>query len=131
MSLAAEQKPATGLMAEQKRQYTQQGYLVFPHLFSRAEVGRWLRRLEELVLEQRPRPAGVRLQVEPVVERGDTAAAGKHKEVVQDESKASYEGWCREAEARVHWAHHVDFVYNIIRGCKRPPLASIATSRRF
>jgi methionyl-tRNA formyltransferase len=47
--------------------------------------------------------------------------AGKHKEVAQDESQASYEGWCRDAEGRIHWAHHVDFVYNLIRGCNPAP----------
>jgi methionyl-tRNA formyltransferase len=59
--------------------------------------------------------------VKAMLEAADLVAAGKHKEIVQDESKASYEGWCREAEARVHWAHHVDFVYNIIRGCNPAP----------
>lgn len=59
--------------------------------------------------------------VKAMLEAADLVAAGKHKEVVQDESKASYEGWCREAEARIHWAHHVDFVYNIIRGCNPAP----------
>src|SRR5574339_601790 len=59
--------------------------------------------------------------VKAMLEAADLIAAGKHKEVVQDESKASYEGWCREGEARIHWAHHVDFVYNIIRGCNPAP----------
>ena len=59
--------------------------------------------------------------VKAMLEAADLVAAGKHKEVMQDETKASYEGWCREAEARVHWAHPVDFVYNIIRGCNPAP----------
>jgi methionyl-tRNA formyltransferase len=46
---------------------------------------------------------------------------GKHREIVQDESQASYEGWCRETEARVHWGHHVDAVYDLIRGCNPAP----------
>jgi methionyl-tRNA formyltransferase len=41
--------------------------------------------------------------------------------VAQDESQASYEGWCRDAEARIHLAHHVDFVYDLIRGCNPAP----------
>ena len=41
--------------------------------------------------------------------------------MAQDDSQASYEGWCREAEARIHWAHHVDFIYNLIRGCNPAP----------
>ena len=56
-----------------------------------------------------------------MLEAADLVFAGKHKEVVQDESKASYEGWCREGEARVHWAHHVDSIYNLIRGCNPAP----------
>jgi serine/threonine protein kinase len=40
---------------------------------------------------------------------------------VQDESQATYEGWCRAAEARIHWANHVDFIYNLIRGCNPAP----------
>ena len=51
-----------------------------------------------------------------VVNRG---AVGK----VQDESRASYEGWCRDPEARVNWHNHVDLVYNLIRGCDPAPAA--------
>ena len=59
--------------------------------------------------------------VKAMLEAADLVAAGKHQEVVQDESRASYEGWCREAEGRIHWAHPVDFVYNLIRGCNPAP----------
>jgi methionyl-tRNA formyltransferase len=40
---------------------------------------------------------------------------------VQDESQASYEGWCRDAEARVNWHSHLDLIYNLIRGCDPAP----------
>jgi methionyl-tRNA formyltransferase len=59
--------------------------------------------------------------VKAMLEAADLVYAGKHKEIVQDESRASYEGWCRDAEARIHWAHHVDSVYNLIRGCNPAP----------
>ena len=59
--------------------------------------------------------------VAAMLEAADLVHAGKHRETVQDESRASYEGWFREAEARIHWAHHVDFVYNLIRGCNPAP----------
>ena len=59
--------------------------------------------------------------VAAMVEAADLVLAGKHRELVQDEAFASYEGWCREAEARVHWANHADFVYNLIRGCNPAP----------
>jgi methionyl-tRNA formyltransferase len=42
---------------------------------------------------------------------------------VQDESLASYEGWCRDAEARVNWHSHLDLIYNLIRGCDPAPAA--------
>jgi methionyl-tRNA formyltransferase len=59
--------------------------------------------------------------VQAMLEAADLVISGKHREVVQDESKATYEGWCRKAEARIHWASHVDFVYNLIRGCNPAP----------
>lgn len=59
--------------------------------------------------------------VAAMLEAADLVVAGKHKEVVQDESAASYEGWCREAEAKINWANHVDFIYNTIRGCNPAP----------
>jgi methionyl-tRNA formyltransferase len=59
--------------------------------------------------------------VQAMVEAADLVVAGKHKEVVQDESNASYEGWCRSAEARIDWAKPVDQVYNLIRGCNPAP----------
>jgi methionyl-tRNA formyltransferase len=61
------------------------------------------------------------LGVKAMLEAADLVLAGKHQETVQDEGKATYEGWCREAEARIHWAHHVDFIYNLIRGCNPAP----------
>jgi methionyl-tRNA formyltransferase len=61
------------------------------------------------------------LGVQAMLEAADLVVAGKHKEVVQDESRASYEGWCREAEARINWHNHVDFIYNLIRGCNPAP----------
>ncbi|MFZ3324299.1 MAG: methionyl-tRNA formyltransferase [Usitatibacter sp.] len=57
--------------------------------------------------------------VQAMLEAADLVVAGKHKEVVQDESQASYEGWFRANEARVNWNNHVDFIHNIIR-CADP-----------
>ena len=59
--------------------------------------------------------------VQAMLEAADLVVAGKHRERVQDESRASYEGWCRKAEARINWANHVDFVYNVVRGCNPAP----------
>jgi len=59
--------------------------------------------------------------VQAMVEAADLVVAGKHKEVKQDESQASYEGWCRANEAKVNWNNHVDFIHNTIRGCDPAP----------
>ena len=42
-------------------------------------------------------------------------------EVVQDEEQASYEGWFREAEAKISWASHASVIHNLIRGCDPAP----------
>ncbi len=59
--------------------------------------------------------------VQAMLEAADLVVAGSHHEYPQDESQATYEGWCRKAEARIHWANHVDFIYNVIRGCNPAP----------
>jgi methionyl-tRNA formyltransferase len=60
--------------------------------------------------------AALREAADLVVNHG---AVGK----VQDESQATYEGWCREPEARVNWHNHLDFIHNLIRGCDPAPAA--------
>jgi methionyl-tRNA formyltransferase len=59
--------------------------------------------------------------VSAMLEAADLVVAGTHKEAVQDESQASYEGWCRTAEARIDWAKPIDHVFNLIRGCNPAP----------
>jgi len=59
--------------------------------------------------------------VQAMLEAADLVMAGRHREVIQDESAASYEGWCRGAEAKINWANHVDFIHNLIRGCNPAP----------
>jgi methionyl-tRNA formyltransferase len=59
--------------------------------------------------------------VAAMVEAADLVVAGKHKEVVQDESAASYEGWCRANEVKVNWNNHVDFIHDTIRGADPAP----------
>jgi methionyl-tRNA formyltransferase len=56
-----------------------------------------------------------------MLEAADLVIAGKHREVTQDESQATYEGWCRAAEARIDWAKPIEQVYNLIRGCNPAP----------
>jgi methionyl-tRNA formyltransferase len=59
--------------------------------------------------------------VQAMLEAADLVVANKHREVAQDESQASYEGWFREAESRIHWASHVDFIHNLIRAADPAP----------
>jgi len=59
--------------------------------------------------------------VAALLEAADLVVAGKHRETVQDESQASYEGWCRANEARVNWANHVDAIHDTLRGCDPAP----------
>lgn len=59
--------------------------------------------------------------VAAMLEAADLVVAGKHREAEQDESQASYEGWCRAAEGKIDWARPIDHVYNLIRGCNPAP----------
>jgi methionyl-tRNA formyltransferase len=59
--------------------------------------------------------------VAAMLEAADLVLAGKHTETVQDESQASYEGWCRTAEAHIEWARPIDHIYNLVRGCNPAP----------
>ena len=61
------------------------------------------------------------LGVKAMLEAADLVMAGKHQEIVQDESQATYEGWCRAAEAAIDWTKPIDHVYNLIRGCNPAP----------
>ena len=61
------------------------------------------------------------LGVQAMLEAADSVFEGRHSETVQEDSKASYEGWCRAAESKIHWANHIDAVYNVIRGCNPAP----------
>jgi methionyl-tRNA formyltransferase len=61
------------------------------------------------------------LGVAALMEAADLVIAGKHTEVIQDETLASYEGWFRTEESKINWANHVDQVYNLIRACNPAP----------
>jgi methionyl-tRNA formyltransferase len=59
--------------------------------------------------------------IQALLEAADLVTSGKAVPVTQDESQASYLGWCRAAEASINWHNHVDLVYNLIRGCNPAP----------
>jgi len=59
--------------------------------------------------------------VKAMLEAADLVVAGKHREVVQDESQACYEGWFRANEAKINWNNHVDSIHDTIRGADPAP----------
>jgi len=59
--------------------------------------------------------------VAALLEAADLVVAGKHTEVIQDEARASYEGWFRANESKINWHNHVDVIHNLIRGCDPAP----------
>jgi methionyl-tRNA formyltransferase len=61
------------------------------------------------------------LGVAALLEAAELVDAGRHREVAQREELATYEGWCRDPEARINWHAHVDQVYDLIRGCNPAP----------
>jgi len=54
-------------------------------------------------------------------EAADLMVSGRAAQMAQDESQASYLGWCRGGESRINWHNHIDLVYNLIRGCNPAP----------
>src|SRR6185312_16323827 len=61
--------------------------------------------------------------VAALVEAADRVVSCRYDEIYQDETRASYEGWCRADKAQTNWHNHVDVVYNLIRGCNPVPAA--------
>ncbi|MDB5946928.1 MAG: methionyl-tRNA formyltransferase [Ramlibacter sp.] len=59
--------------------------------------------------------------VAALLEAATLVVGGQHTQREQDEALASYEGWFREEESRIHWGNHVDQVYNLIRACNPAP----------
>ena len=59
--------------------------------------------------------------VSALLEAAELVLSGRAEEWVQDETHASYEGWCRDAEARINWHTHIDALFNLIRGCNPAP----------
>ena len=59
--------------------------------------------------------------VEATLEAVDLVKAGKAQRVKQDESRASYEGWCSADNSRIDWGKPWAQIYNLIRGCNPQP----------
>jgi len=61
------------------------------------------------------------LGVEAVLEAIDLVRSGDPPHIPQDDSRATYEGWCRKANAEIDWDRSVGEVYNLIRGTNPQP----------
>ena len=61
------------------------------------------------------------LGIEAMCEAVDMIRDGNLVKDVQDESKATYESWCKKADAEIDWSKPVDEVYNLIRGTNPQP----------
>lgn len=59
--------------------------------------------------------------VEAMLESVDLVRDGKAPKIVQDESKSTYESWCRADDVEIDWSKPVDEVYNLIRGANPQP----------
>ena len=59
--------------------------------------------------------------VEALIESVDLVASGNAPRIAQDESNATYEGWCSSQDVRIDWSQNAGRVHNLIRGCDPQP----------
>ena len=59
--------------------------------------------------------------VDAMLEGVDLVSVGKAPSVVQDESKKTYESWCKAEDVEVDWSKPVQETYNLIRGANPQP----------
>ena len=64
------------------------------------------------------------LGVEALIESVDLVRTGNAPKIVQDESKATYEGWCKAEDVDVDWSASTSAVFNMIRGANPQPGAN-------
>ena len=62
-------------------------------------------------------PLGVKALLEGV----DLVRGGKAPKIVQDESLATYEGWCKKEHVQVDWQKPLQTIWNLIRGADPQP----------
>ena len=62
-------------------------------------------------------PLGIAATLEAI----ELVKGGNPPRIVQDDSQATYESWCRKADAEIDWSKPVADVYNLIRGTNPQP----------
>lgn len=61
------------------------------------------------------------LGVEALLEAVDRVRDGSAPKVPQDETRATYESWCKQEDVEIDWAKPVNEVWNLIRGADPQP----------
>jgi methionyl-tRNA formyltransferase len=61
------------------------------------------------------------LGIAAVLEAVDLIRKGEAPRIKQDDSKATYESWCKREHAQIAWSKPVEEVYNLIRGTNPQP----------
>lgn len=61
------------------------------------------------------------LGVEAMLESVDLMKGPNPPRIAQDNSKATYESWCKEPDARIDWSKPAAAVFNLIRGTNPQP----------
>jgi len=59
--------------------------------------------------------------VDAMLESVDLVRDGKAPKIVQDESKKTYESWCRKKDVEIDWSKPVAEIHNLIRGADPAP----------
>jgi len=61
------------------------------------------------------------LGVTALLEAVDLVRAGKARKIPQDESQATYEGWCRKEQVQIDWQKSLQEIWNLVRGADPQP----------
>lgn len=61
------------------------------------------------------------LGVEAMLEAVDQVRDGTAPKIPQNETDATYEGWCRKEQVEIDWSQPLDAVWNLIRGADPQP----------
>ena len=59
--------------------------------------------------------------VDAMIESVQMVKSGTAPKIVQDESEATYEGWCRADDVIIDWSKPVGEIYNLVRGADPSP----------
>lgn len=65
-------------------------------------------------------PLGVKAMIEAV----QLVKQGQAPRILQDESQATYEGWCKAEDVVIDWDQPLDAIYNLVRGADPSPGAN-------